>query len=116
MNKLLAQVDTKINRPSIFPSDAALSLGNILGWALRLVFVFAAFIVLFHLIMGALDWIQSGGDKEKVDKARKRITTAVVGLLILFLVIAAVLVIESVFDLGMGFSKNIVIPKFGSPN
>ena len=42
--------------------------------------------VFFHLIMGALDWINSGGEKEKLEKARKRITSAIIGLVILIAV------------------------------
>lgn len=36
-------------------------------------------------IWGSVDWILSGGDKEKVAGARKRITTALVGLFLLAL-------------------------------
>ena len=91
-------------------------LGNILGWALRLVFVGAGLFVLYHLIFGALEWIQSGGDKEKVEKARKRITTAVTGLVILFVILMVVVLLEQIFGFGLGFTAPIKITRFAETN
>jgi len=116
MSNLIAQVDEPIGMPTFLGDVHNFSIGNILGWALRLVFVAAGFFVFYNLIFGALEWIQSGGDKEKVEKARKRITTAVTGLVILFVVIGAIVLIEQVFNIGMGFTKNIVITRFARPN
>jgi hypothetical protein len=109
---LLAQVNAKVVLPD-FINTNALSLGSILGWIIRLVFVGAGLFVFYNLIFGALEWIQSGGDKEKVDKARKRITTAVTGLIILFVSMGAIILVENIFGIGMGFQKEIYIPKFG---
>lgn len=116
MGKQLAQVNETIARPDFLPAWSQLSLGNILGWALRLVFVGAGLFVLYHLIFGALEWIQSGGDKEKVEKARKRITTAVTGLVILFVVLGLVVLIEQVFGFGLGFTAPIKITRFAVTN
>lgn len=116
MNKQLAQVNETIARPDFLPAWSQLSLGNILGWALRLVFVGAGLFVLYHLIFGALEWIQSGGDKEKVEKARKRITTAVTGLVMLFIVLGLVVLIEQVFGFGLGFTAPIKITRFATTN
>ncbi len=116
MEKQLAQVNETITKPDFLPAWNQLSLGNILGWALRLVFVGAGLIVLFNLILGALEWIQSGGDKEKVEKARKRITTAVTGLVILFVSLGLVVLIEKVFGFGLGFTEPIKITRFAVTN
>jgi len=116
MGKQLAQVNETITRPDFLPAWSQLSLGNILGWALRLVFVGAGLFVLYHLIFGALEWIQSGGDKEKVEKARKRITTAVTGLVILFIVLGLVVLIEQIFGFGLGFTAPIKITRFAVTN
>ena len=35
------------------------------------------------LIMGGIEWITSGGDKAKYEAARKRITAAIVGLVLI---------------------------------
>lgn len=116
MTKLLAAttrgVEETISPPEFLNNWQGLGLGSILGWALQLVFVGAGLFVLYHLIFGALEWIQSGGDKEKVEKARKRITTAVTGLVILFLVLAIVVLIEQIFGFGLGFTKAIKFAPF----
>lgn len=41
--------------------------------------------VVIYFIWGAVDWILSGGDKEKVASARKKMTNAIVGLVLLSL-------------------------------
>ena len=40
------------------------------------------------IVWGAISWITAGGDKSKVEQARDRITTAVVGLIVLAATIA----------------------------
>jgi len=40
--------------------------------------------MLFQMIMGAVNWINSEGDKEKLTKAQKQITNALIGFVILF--------------------------------
>lgn len=71
--------------PSRQGVDPFTTLGNLLSNILTIVFVLAAIIVLFMLIIGAFQWITSGGDKEGVGKARDRITHALIGLAILAL-------------------------------
>lgn len=62
------------------------ALGNIFNQLITLVIIAGAFLVFYHMLMGALEWIQSAGEKEKIEKARKRMTNAVIGLVILMCV------------------------------
>lgn len=41
--------------------------------------------VVIYFVWGAVDWILSGGDKEKVANARKKMTHAIIGLVLLSL-------------------------------
>lgn len=50
---------------------------------LFVVLAVAALLVFFYLIWGGIEWITSGGDKGKTEKARDKITASVVGLIIL---------------------------------
>lgn len=50
---------------------------------ITLAFVVAIIVVLVMLIIGAYEWIVSGGDKEAVGKARNRIINALIGLAVL---------------------------------
>lgn len=43
---------------------------------------------LFILIIGAIQWISSGGDKNALEGARSKITNAIVGIVVLFAVFA----------------------------
>jgi hypothetical protein len=39
--------------------------------------------VIAFFLLGAFEWITSGGDKTKVENARNKITSAVIGLVLL---------------------------------
>ncbi len=56
-------------------------------------------IFFFNLISGAIQWISSGGDKEGVSQARKRISNALVGIVILFAIFAIAALIEYFFNI-----------------
>lgn len=57
-------------------------LGNILGTIITLFFTVAAFVMLLYMLIGGLEWITSGGDKEKIVKAQQKIQNALVGMVI----------------------------------
>ena len=96
MNKLIAQVTLDIageaqtqglyGADTISNEDGGFGLwfGNILG----VVMVLGAIACLGLIIWGAILWITSGGDKNKVEEARNKISTAIIGLIILATTIA----------------------------
>lgn len=53
------------------------------------------------LVMGAIQWIMSGGDKGSMEAARGRIANALVGIVILFAVFAIIKLIEIFFGLSI---------------
>jgi hypothetical protein len=53
------------------------------------------------LLFGGLQWILAGGDKEGTEKARKRITSALVGLAIVFSSYAILYVIRVLFNIDL---------------
>lgn len=90
------------------------SLGSVLSFAIQTLFTFAGLAALLYLILGALSWVTSGGDKEKVDKAQHKIQAAVIGLIVLVAVIALAITLETVVfnkTVCLGFTCQI---KFGS--
>src|SRR3989338_11050028 len=99
----LAQASVYAPAPPGIPTD----LGSLLTWVIRTIFLLAGFIVGYYVLTGALDWVQSGGDKEKVETARKKITTAIIGLIILFATVAIVALVENVFGVGLGITRAI---------
>lgn len=61
----------------------AKNIGSLINGVLTFVMVIGALLVFLYLILGGIEWITSGGDKSKTEKARNKITAAVVGLVIL---------------------------------
>ena len=99
--------------PTVTLGFAVPNITDILTFIFRFFFVIAGLIAIIYLLLGALGWITSGGNKESVDKAREKIQAAVVGMIILFAVLAIIVIIENVFfpiNQGLGLSKPISIP------
>ncbi len=65
-------------------------INNLLGKIIQLIYAVAGVIFVFMVIISAVQWILSGGDKEAVGKARGRLTWAVIG--IVFLALAWVII------------------------
>lgn len=66
----------------VLPKGFATSFAAWLNAVLSVVLVVAALLVLLNLIWGGFEWLTSGGDKGKTENARKRITSAVIGIVI----------------------------------
>lgn len=105
--KAFADVNINIQPP---PGSIKGEIGPIINNALIIVFAVAALLVLVYLIIGAFQWIVSGGDKEAVGKARARITHALVGFLILALAFVIINVVGNIS--GIDF-LNLRLPKLG---
>ena len=90
-------------------------VGDILRNITILFFTVGSIGFIIMILWGAVDWILSGGDKEKIAGARKRITTAIVGLVILSLSFVIMLVAGQI--LGFNALKGGVfkIPGLGAP-
>ena len=67
-------------------SDAG--FGVWLGNILTAIMMLGAVACLLFMILGAIEWISSGGDSGKVEKARSRIMNSVIGLIILAAILA----------------------------
>lgn len=97
----------------INPGANASNLSNIINNVLKIIFMVAALLVLVFLIIGAFQWIVSGGDKEAVGKARQRITAALIGLAILvlaFVILGVVGTIVGIDFLNFSFPKLTQVP------
>ncbi|RJR15714.1 hypothetical protein C4579_01395, partial [Candidatus Microgenomates bacterium] len=76
------------------------AIGSLFGAILPMFIIVGALATFIFLILGALQWITSGGDKQGLENARNRITNAVVGLIILAAVWAIMIVISAFLGLG----------------
>lgn len=72
----------------ILPSDDQIRAGgdlevsDLIASLINGAILLAALAVLLYLILGGFQWLTSGGDKGKTEGARNKITSALIGLLI----------------------------------
>ncbi|RJR26048.1 hypothetical protein C4578_00200 [Candidatus Microgenomates bacterium] len=64
-------------------------------------FVVGVIVFVFLLIVGAIRWITSSGDKAATEGARKQITNAFIGLVLLFSVFAIIRLVETIFGINI---------------
>ena len=84
--------------------------GRIVGTVIQFLLIAAVVVALFYLIYGGIRWITSGGDKGKVDEARKHVIAAIVGLIIAFVAFFVVQIILNLF--GLGSVSRLELPTF----
>lgn len=60
---------------------------------LALIYIVAGVVFVFMIVWAALEWISSGGDKEKVANARNRLTHAIIGIVLLGIAFAIIQVV-----------------------
>lgn len=61
----------------------------------------AGIIAFFFLLVGGVQWILAGGDKEGTEKARKKITASLVGLAIVFSAYALLFILSALFNINL---------------
>ncbi len=86
--KLIAEVDigSKFGFGgdcSATPPSPFCSLGTATSQLVDPIFSIAAFLVILYFLLGAFRYLKSGENKEEVEAARKMITHAIVGFIIL---------------------------------
>lgn len=74
---------------------------KLLPAAVSLVLVGGAIIFFFMLLIGAIQWISSGGDKQALESARGKISNALIGVVILFASFAIIKLIETFFGVSI---------------
>lgn len=108
MQKLLAQnappVTSGINNPAIgnLNNNSGVSfIQQLIPSLIGLAFVAGALLFFFMLVLAAIQWIGSGGDKAAVEGARGKLTQALVGIIVLFSAFAIIKVIETFFNINI---------------
>ena len=74
-------------------------VGSLVQWGLTILLVTAAFVALAFVMWGGISWIMSGGEKEKIEEARKKIVFALIGLILVFLSFFVINTIGGVFGI-----------------
>jgi len=84
-----------------------LTIGSIISGAITLVLIGAALVFFFMLVIGGIQWMTAGGDKEKAAGARGQLTSALIGLVIVFVAWAIIQLINTLFGIDI---FNLTIP------
>lgn len=69
--------------------------------AVTLALTIAAIIFFFYFLLGGIAWITSGGDKAQIESARSRLTSALIGIVIVLSVFVIVKIIEVFFGISL---------------
>lgn len=112
--KLLAQNITTTTIPTVDIGFTAPTFQKIMSFAIRGLFIVAGLLALFYLLLGAVSFITSGGDKDNTDAARKKIVNAAIGLILVFVVLGIASLLETITGVGLGITQPIQLPKLGN--
>ena len=100
MEKMIALIEHQIpgtvtgEGPFGGPGDQSLPLlTQIISIAIGLMTLIAGIYFFFILLSGAIGWISSGGDRQKIESARQRVFNGVIGIVV---VVAAIFIIQIV--------------------
>ena len=85
--------------PGATTAAPGVGFGNLISQVLNISLTVGVIAVLFYLIWGGIDYITAGGDKGKTEKAREKITQAVIGLIVLVSAIAIMMFIQQLLDI-----------------
>jgi hypothetical protein len=77
-------------------ADLKATIVNIISWVLGIL----ALVAVVMIIMGGFQWMTAAGNEEKIEKAKKVISAAVIGLIIVLLAWAIVIFVA-------GTTKNV---------
>jgi len=114
LTNLLAEADRNIDLTAIdskWQPLANISAQRILVFAVNAILITAGLVAFFFLLFGGVQWILAGGDKEGTEKARKRITAALIGLAIVFSAYALAFLVEAIFKISiLTFTIPTIVP------
>jgi len=86
------------------PNKIALLISNILGFFTLI----AGFAFLFYFIIGAINWIVSAGDPQKIQTSRQMIINAIIGLLITVIAYPAILIISQLLGIPLADPADLI--------
>lgn len=99
-----------INNPTLNPTlQTTAGLGKYLAIFWRSAYIISGVILLMYLIYGGITWLTSAGDKEAVEKSKKVLTNAVIGITILAISFPIIVIVETVLGV------DILAPTWPTP-
>lgn len=91
----------QVKGPAGIPSGGLSYLGKVLGNAATIFMIAVIIATLFFIVFGAIQWITSNGEKDKIAAARKKITWAIIGLIVALCAFLLVNVLGGFFQVNL---------------
>ena len=83
LSTVFAAGESRINVEARGDVDKIKNIGDLIGAGIGAAFLISFLLVFVMLVWGGIQWVTSGGDKENTQKARDRITHALMGVAII---------------------------------
>jgi hypothetical protein len=77
------------------------AIGQLISTLLPLVLAFSAIALFVYILLAGFNWMTAGGDKNKVEDARNRITNGIIGLAIVASAYAIFRIVDRFFGIGL---------------
>ncbi len=93
------------------PADSGTDFVNkLISLLVNIFLVGAVLFFLFNFILGGYAWITSKGDKNKLQEAQQKISSAIIGLIIVFLVFVVLKLFGTMFGIEGLENLRLIIP------
>jgi Na+/proline symporter len=109
---VLALENVNLGPGDSFTGLSEVTITDMISGGITLILIVAAVIFFFMLIFGGIKWIMSGGDKANTESARNTVTSALIGLVIVFSAWAIAQLIGHLFNVEILGDSGITLPKF----
>ncbi|OGG03899.1 hypothetical protein A2W14_05510 [Candidatus Gottesmanbacteria bacterium RBG_16_37_8] len=94
------------------PGDAPALIAQFFSSLIGLLLVIGTIWAFMQLLLGAFNWISSGGDKGKIEAAQQKILHAIIGLVLVFASWSIFLVLLKFLGIvGPGGQLQLILPK-----
>jgi hypothetical protein len=113
MYHLLAQLDPDYVGYDLVPGYATakgLQPADYILTIIRALLGLAGVAAFIYLLWGGVQWIMASGDKDAIDKAKKKVVGALVGLTIVFSAYAISYIIKTLFGVDFGYTPTQLGP------
>ncbi len=102
---LVKQVHAAITNPALqganSPAGAVTNFAERMAVLWRTVVIIGGLAFVLYLLWGGVEWITAGGDKQKIETARGKITQGIIGLAILAASYVIVLFLEKALGIDL---------------
>lgn len=98
--------------PGETAASAAETLTKIFSNTFGVLTIVGGLMFILYFIMGGIQWVSSGGDREKVEKAKKQMTNAAIGLIVVVVSYSIAFIIGKVLGIEI-LNPGKYIPSLG---